>query len=62
MTSGDFEPHEYDCNRVVVAGALVAALSHESGPFAEYTVSSLSAEEPPTPADWSQLLKTADRA
>ena len=56
-TKADFEPRPTDASRVAAAGALLAALVREKD--ADFTVSSLQSETPPTFQEWGKMLKEA---
>jgi hypothetical protein len=55
-TKASFDPSPSDTNRVVLAGAIVAAMQHEKP--VELSVSTEKGEEPPTAEAWEELLQS----
>ena len=55
-TKSSFEPRRGETNRIVAAGATVAALMHDK-PM-EISVSSTKSEQLPTMEDWNQMLSS----
>ena len=57
LNRGSFDPKFDESNRIVVAGAMVAAMLHDTP--VDVSVGSAKAEMPPTTDEWFKILSTA---